>query len=56
MQNTDGVPLHSRESYTKSDWILWVVAFSDDATVVSELSKPIVRFLMETPDRVPFSD
>lgn len=54
--NTYGIPLDSRETYTKSDWILWVTAFSDDKEEQRELILPLVRYLQETPTRNPFPD
>lgn len=54
--NTYGLPLDSRETYTKSDWIAWVAAMAEDQTARSALLAPIVRYLRETPSRVPFSD
>ena len=55
-QNRYGVPLDSRADYTKSDWILWAAAMGENAATVEALSEPIVRYLQETPTRVPFSD
>lgn len=55
-QNTYGVPLDSRRDYTKSDWILWCAAMSDEREKRQTLIAPIARFLEETADRVPFSD
>ncbi len=54
--NAYGVPLDSRKAYTKSDWILWAVTFSQDPAVVDEFCKPLVKFFAETPTKVPFSD
>lgn len=51
-----GVPLDSRKSYTKSDWILWCTAMTQDMDKRKRLMEPVVRFLQETGDRVPFSD
>jgi hypothetical protein len=55
-QNTYGVPLDSRRDYTKSDWILWVAAFSFNKAEREALIAPVAAFLRDTPDRVPFSD
>ncbi|MDR3146901.1 MAG: DUF4965 domain-containing protein [Treponema sp.] len=55
-QNSYGVPLDSRRDYTKSDWVLWVTAFSSNRTEREALIRPVARFLEATPDRVPFSD
>ena len=55
-QNRFGTPLDSRENYTKSDWLLWAAALSDDGEKVKAMYMPVVRYLSETPSRVPFSD
>lgn len=53
---TYGLPLDSREDYTKSDWILWTAAMADEQEVFDALVAPVARYLRETPSRVPFSD
>lgn len=55
-QNRYGVPLSNRETYTKSDWILWVASFAGTKERMEKLIAPLVTYLEETPDRVPFSD
>lgn len=54
--NTYGVPLDSRASYTKSDWILWCVAMCKNRQIKSCLVKSIADYIKETKDRLPFSD
>ena len=56
MQNPYGVPLDIRKDYTKTDWILWVAAMATNAEDRNALIRPIHRFLLDTPDRVPFTD
>lgn len=56
MCNSYGVPLDSRESYTKSDWMMWVAAFDPEKKAVEEFAAHILKFLEESPDRAPFSD
>lgn len=53
---TYGVPLDSRKTYTKSDWMLWAAALSSDKSILERLCAPVARYLRETPSRVPFSD
>ena len=55
-QNRYGLPLDNRQSYTKLDWILWTATLTQDADDFSALVRPVYRFLMETPDRVPMTD
>lgn len=55
-QNRYGVPLSSRETYTKSDWILWVASFAGSKEKMRQLIAPLKNYLEETPSRVPFSD
>ncbi len=54
--NAYGVPLDTRAAYTKSDWILWAAALTDDKTKTEALYKPLLRYLKETKTRVPFGD
>lgn len=54
--NRYGVPLDSRASYTKSDWMMWAAAMDPDGQAVEEFAEHILAFLEESGDRVPFSD
>ena len=55
-QNRYGVPLDSRKSYTKSDWIMWSATMSPDKSTFEQFMRPLVRYISETPSRVPLSD
>lgn len=54
--NRFGVPLDTREDYTKADWILWAAALTDDKEKCEALYGPVVNYLAQTPSRVPFGD
>ena len=54
--NTYGTHLYSRKAYTKSDWICWCAAMSEDAQQAKELMRPIADYLENTKTRVPFGD
>ncbi len=55
-QNDYGLPLDSRKTYTKSDWILWTASMAPKEETFRALVAPVARYLRETGSRVAFSD
>ncbi len=54
--NPYGLALDNREDYTKLDWIVWTATMTGDRGDFNAMIDPIVKFLNETPDRVPMTD
>ncbi len=55
-QNTYGLPLDNRRTYTKSDWIIWTATLAQDMTTFQKFIDPEHKFVNETPNRVPMTD
>ncbi|HEY6445303.1 MAG TPA: DUF4965 domain-containing protein [Acidobacteriaceae bacterium] len=54
--NRYALPLDSRADYTKLDWELWTATLAADPAQFHALLDPIVKWISETPSRVPLTD
>lgn len=56
MMNTYGVPLDSREDYSKIDWMFWTTVMTDYKEYEEMIIDSAYRFINDTTDRVPIAD
>lgn len=54
--NTYGLPLDNRATYTKLDWVVWSAILTGKREDFDALIAPTVRWVSESPSRVPLTD
>ena len=54
--NRYGVPLDSRENYTKIDWLMWSTVIYNDKDYFDAVCDSMIKMMSETGDRVPMTD
>lgn len=54
--NKFGLPLDNRDSYTKSDWIIWTASLSRDKKEFESYIEPVWNYYNTTEERIPMSD
>lgn len=47
-QNLYGLPLDSRRTYTKSDWIMWTATMAPDVVTMQKFIAPVYKYANET--------
>lgn len=55
-ENKYGVPLDSRKTFTKSDWLMWAAALDKSGEATKKFAKDLADMLANTKNRVPFTD
>ena len=54
--NPYGMPLDCRETYTKSDWLVWTATLANDRADFEEYIAPLWEAYHRTLSRVPLTD
>ncbi|MBD2867833.1 glutaminase family protein [Paenibacillus arenilitoris] len=55
-QNRYGIPLDSRNTYTKSDWLVWCAALAPTKEGFERMIEPLWLAMHESGNRVPMTD